>query len=118
MLPNAPLPMFTNRLSTMPIAGHHDLRMPVPKADAVLVPYPGTDVPVIKQVFATDDLKPFWAYGRFSDSQLFDRADDPAEERNLVGRNDEAAAEERLRIALADIGAPEEQLVRLGLTKS
>jgi arylsulfatase A-like enzyme len=115
---NAPLTMYSNRLSTMPIASLPQLRMPKPKADAELVPYPGTDVPVIKQTFAADDLKPFWAYGTFTGSQLFDRGDDPTEDHNLVGRSEEAGMEERLRIALADIGAPDDQLVRLGLTKS
>jgi hypothetical protein len=77
---------------------------------------PGSDVPVIRQPFEPGDQLPFWALGRAHEHLLFDLDEDPAEGRNLAGTSAEAGAEELLRVALASVDCPDDQLARLGLT--
>jgi hypothetical protein len=81
----------------------------------VLDRMPGTKVPVIRQPFRDGDFLPFWGYGAFRGSQLFDLANDPGEDENLVGSPREMRAEELLRAALAEVQAPDDQMLRLGL---
>jgi hypothetical protein len=93
--------------------------LPRPDRRATLDYMPGSDVPVIRQPFATGDPTPYWAgMGRFTGDILFDLDDDPGEERNLAGSGSrrEAEALDRLRAALDDVEAPVEQLERLGLS--
>ncbi|MGH9886634.1 MAG: sulfatase-like hydrolase/transferase, partial [bacterium] len=112
---NAPLSVFSNRWSTMPIARMPELRMPLPDERARLERMPGSTVPVIRQPFGDGDRLPFWGIGRFSGSHLFDLREDPGEDRNLAGTPAEKRAEELLRTALLEIDAPDDQLARLGL---
>ena len=109
--------MWSNRWSTMPV--HHgmpELRLPAPPTSApALDRMPGTKIPVIRQPFRAGDLLPFWAYGRFTGNHLYDLKDDPAEDENRAGEQREAESADRLRQALKEIEAPEDQLARLGL---
>jgi arylsulfatase A-like enzyme len=111
---NAPLSMWSNRWSTMPLHAHPDLRLPLPDDRARLDHMPGSTVPVIRQPFRAGDMLPYWAYTEFAGTLAFDLHDDPGEDRNLaddaLGR-DLAGA---LRDALAEVEAPDDQLVRLG----
>lgn len=112
---NAPLSMWSNRWSTMPVHSAVDMRLPVPDQRAVLDRMPGSSIPVIRQPFAAGDLLPFWAWGPFSGHHLYDLRADPAEERNLADTAAAKDAAEELRAALQMIAAPDDQLVRLGL---
>lgn len=112
---NAPLSMWSNRWSTMPIHAFPDIRLPRPDDRAVLDRVPGSDVPVIRQPFVAGDLLPYWAATRFTGHHLWDVDEDPGEEHDLAGTGAEAAAVELLRHALAEVEAPDDQLVRLGL---
>lgn len=112
---NAPLSMWSNRWSTMPVHAAPDLRLPRPDARAVLDHMPGSAVPVIRQPFDAGDVLPFWAYGRFHGNHCYDVSEDPAEEHNLAGTRVEAELTARLREALRAVQAPADQLERLGL---
>jgi arylsulfatase A-like enzyme len=112
---NAPLSMWSNRWSTMPVADLPDLRLPLPDRRAVLDHPPGSDVPVIRQPFADGDLLPYWAWGGFSGNALYDLGEDPGEEHDLTGTPAEKDAADHLREALREIEAPDDQFVRLGL---
>ena len=113
---NAPLSMWSNRWSTMPLHGPaRGYRLPRPDERAVLDRMPGTTVPVIRQPFRAGDLAPYWAAGGFRGSRLFDLADDPGEERDLCGTPLEKDLAEKLRVALREVEAPDDQLERLGL---
>jgi len=113
---NRPLSMWSNRWSTMPIHAFPNVRLPRPDRRATLEYMPGSDVPVIRQPFGIGDPVPYWAQtsGDYPDL-VFDVVDDPAETHDItdvhVGRR--LAAE--LRDELAAIGAPDDQLARLGL---
>jgi arylsulfatase A-like enzyme len=114
---NAPLSMWSNRWSSMPV--HHampDYRFPVPDDRARLDRMPGSKVPVIRQPFAVGDLLPYWAYGTFRGNYLFNLRNDPDEVENLAGSRSERDAADKLRTALIDIDAPDDQLARLGMT--
>ena len=113
--PNAPLSLWSNRWSTMPIHAAPELRLPAPDEHARLDDMPGSSIPVIRQPFREGDMLPFWAFGEFSGHHLYDLADDPSEERNLVGSAAERTTAEHLRVALQEIEAPDDQLARLGL---
>jgi hypothetical protein len=79
---------------------------------------PGSDIPVIRQPFARGDRLPFWVGSGAVDTHfLFDLAEDPVEDRNLVGGGGALEADmlELLRVALQDVEAPDEQLERLGV---
>ena len=75
-------------------------RVPPPDERADLDRMPGSKVPVIRQPFGAGDLLPFWAMTRFTGNHLYDRRDDPDEERNLAGTKREAEMAEKLRVAL------------------
>jgi hypothetical protein len=114
---NAPLAMYSNRWSTMPT---HVLplarELPLPDDRAVLSRMPGSEVPVLRQIWEAGDAVPYWAASRFVGRQLFDLAEDPAEETNLAGGKRESDAVARLTAALKSIQAPDVQFQRLGLT--
>ncbi len=112
---NAPLSLWSNRWSTMPLMGMRDVRLPVPDDRAVLDRMPGSKIPVIRQPFREGDLLPYWSQGTPPGSFLWDRHEDPTEQQNLAGTPDEAGLAERLREALRAIEAPPDQLDRLGL---
>ena len=113
---NAPLPMMSNRWSTMPTHQlTRDQEIPLPDARARLGRMPGSEVPVIHQTFEAGDKVPFWAWATFSGDHLYDLNGDPDE---MVNLRDTAAAKdmaERLRAALKAVEAPAEQFLRLGL---
>jgi arylsulfatase A-like enzyme len=113
--PNAPLSMWSNRWSTMPIHAAPDIRLPVPDDRARLDHMPGSSIPVIRQPFREGDMLPFWALGEFSGNHLYDLGADPSEEHNLAGSSAEHVMADQLRAALHEIEAPDDQLVRLGL---
>jgi arylsulfatase A-like enzyme len=112
---NAPLAMWSNRWSTMPVHAFPQLRLPRPDKRAALDTMPGSDVPVIRQPFDESDRLPFWATRHFTGNHLYDVAEDPFEQRNLVGSETERDAVDLLVAALDDVEAPREQRVRLGL---
>jgi arylsulfatase A-like enzyme len=112
---NEPLSLWSNRWSTMPVPRLPQLRLPPPDERATLDRMPGSKVPVLRQPFGPGDLLPYWALGTPSRSELYDLADDPGEERNLCGTPREREAAEKLRAALHEVEAPDDQLVRLGL---
>jgi arylsulfatase A-like enzyme len=114
---NFPLSMWSNRWSTMPVAGLEDqTRLPPPDRRARLDYMPGSDVPVIRQPFEPGDPLPFWVGANTVDAHfLFDVDDDPEENENLVGTAAEADMIEMLRGALKAVEAPGDQLERLGV---
>src|SRR5271154_6426860 len=112
---NAPLSLWSNRWSTMPIHRVPELQLPVPDDRAVLDRMPGARIPVIRQPYRAGDLLPFWAMGKFSGNHLYRVRDDPAEEANLAGSAEEKRAAEKLRAALIEMDAPREQFERLAL---
>jgi arylsulfatase A-like enzyme len=112
---NAPLSMWSNRWSTMPIVGRPKLRLPLPDDRAVLDRMPGSKVPVIRQPFVAGDLLPYWAIGPFTGNHLYDLRNDPDEDENRAGEKRESEHADRLREALLKIEAPGDHLVRLGL---
>jgi len=112
---NAPLSLWSNRWSTMPAHQLPDLRLPPPDDRAVLDRMPGSTIPVIRQPFAAGDLLPYWAMGGFRGHHLFNLADDPREDRNLVGTPAERQMTEKLRAALDEVEASSDQRERLGL---
>jgi hypothetical protein len=79
---------------------------------------PGSTIPVIRQPFQPGDALPFWVGGGANVGQhhLYDIDNDPDECENRVGEAAEHTLQELLRAALDDVGAPAEQLERLGLT--
>jgi arylsulfatase A-like enzyme len=120
---NAPISMFSNRWSTMPTPLPERDMLPLPDDRAYLDRMPGSDVPVIRQPWDAGDNLPFWSWGDFRGSHLWDLVDDPDEEHDLAAGADPAATPprreqeliEQLRVALLDVEAPDDQLVRLGL---
>jgi arylsulfatase A-like enzyme len=113
---NAPLSVWSNRWSTMPVHGYEEvLRLPDPDDRAFLDRMPGSTIPVIRQPFAAGDPLPYWAAARTRGNLLFDLNDDPTEDRNLAGSPAEKEQADRLREALLAVEAPDDQLARLGL---
>ena len=112
---NAPLSMWSNRWSTMPIHVAPAFQLPPPDDRAWLDKMPGSDVPVIRQPFEPEDRLPYWAMGARAEHYLFDLEEDPKERRNLVGTPAEKDAIELLRAALKEVEAPEEHLERMGI---
>jgi hypothetical protein len=112
---NAPISMWSNRWSTMPIPSRPKLRLPMPDDRAFLDRMPGSKVPVIRQPFVQGDMLPFWALGPFSGNHLYDLYNDPSEDENRAGERRERESADRLRAALLEIEAPDDQLARLGL---
>lgn len=99
----------------MPVASRPDVRLPPPDARATLDFMPGSTVPVIRQPFREGDLLPFWAYAREYETILYDRREDPDETVDRSGEPVTGEAEELLRTALVEVGAPSEQFQRLSL---
>ena len=87
----------------------------LPDGRAFLDRMPGSQIPVIRQPFVQGDLLPFWARGPFSGNHLYDLYNDPSEDENRAGERGEREAADRMRSALIDIEAPDDQLTRLGL---
>jgi arylsulfatase A-like enzyme len=112
---NEPLSLWSNRWSTMPVPRLPQLRLPAPDERATLDRMPGSKVPVLRQPFRQGDLLPYWALGVPSRSELYDLAEDPEEQRDLSGTPLERDAAEKLRAALREVEAPDDQLARLGL---
>ena len=112
---NAPLSLWSNRWSTMPIPARPEIRLPAPDGRATLDRMPGSKVPVVRQPFLQGDLLPYWAMGPFSGSHLYNLYEDPGEDENLSGSTIEKDLADRLREALIEIEAPGDQLERLGL---
>jgi len=113
---NLPLSLWSNRWSTMPVAGMPELTLPLPDGRAYLDTMPGSQIPVIRQPFREGDLLPYWAMGMpTAQHHLFNLGEDPQEEHNRVGSRRERQSKELLKAALAAIDAPEEQFLRLGL---
>jgi arylsulfatase A-like enzyme len=112
---NAPLSLWSNRWSTMPIPQRPEILLPPPDERAVLDRMPGSRIPVIRQPFRAGDLLPYWAMGKFDGNNLYRVRDDPAEEANLAGSAEEKRAAEKLRAALIEMEAPNDQLERLAL---
>ncbi len=111
-----PLSMWSNRWSTMPVHLPDFVTLPVPDHRAFLDTMPWSDIPVIRQPFAAGDPLPYWANKRAIDRHaLFDVSVDPDESENRVGEPLEREMLDLLRTALAELQAPEDQLVRLGL---
>jgi arylsulfatase A-like enzyme len=112
---NAPISMWSNRWSTMPIHQPvpREVLLPLPDDRARLDRMPGSKVPVIRQPWDEQDRLPYWALARFSGSHLYEPDEDPGEEHNLIGGPEERRLTERLREALRDIEAPDDQFVRL-----
>ena len=111
-----PLSMWSNRWSTMPLHIAGIVGLPDPDDRAWLDHMPGSEIPVIRQPFAAGDRLPFWVGNAAVDRhELYDLSVDPDEQENLVGTRAEADMIELLRVALADLDAPDEHLARLGL---
>jgi len=115
---NAPLSMWSNRWSTMPVHAFPDLKLPPPDHRAVLDSMPGSEIPVIRQPFVAGDPLPFWAQTRFSGHHLWNVDEDPGELDDRAGVDDrlERTAIDRLRAALEEVEAPTDHYERLGLT--
>ena len=112
---NAPLSMWSNRWSTMPINAVPQYRMPKPDQRAWLDHMPGSTVPVIRQPFEPGDRIPYWAIAPPEGHYLFNLEEDPGERRNLTGTSAERHAIDLLRAALEEVEAPAEQFERLGI---
>jgi N-sulphoglucosamine sulphohydrolase, C-terminal len=113
---NLPLSMWSNRWSTMPVGGMHDLKLPPPDRRAYLDFMPGSAVPVIRQPFAPGDPLPYWSLGmRSGEHHCYRLRDDPDELENRVGERDERDMIELLKVALTEVEAPAEQFQRLGI---
>jgi arylsulfatase A-like enzyme len=111
---NAPLSVWSNRWSTMPIHSYPDLKLPLPDHRATLDHMPGTTVPVIRQPFAAGDTLPFWAYTQFVGNLAYELSEDPTEEHNRADDKVGRELADMLHGALVDLGAPADQLARLG----
>ena len=115
---NTDISVWSNRWSTMPVHAFPRLSLARPDSRAVLDNMPGSDVPVIRQPFTADDLAngAVFPAGRSAGawSELYD-ATDTWEQDDLVDSRRADHYTELLRHALAEVEAPEEQLVRLGL---
>jgi hypothetical protein len=110
--------MWSNRWSSMPI--DHAVpgyRFPRPDSRASLEVFPGTGVPVIRQPWGPGDRLPYWAMGMPINDHHLHHTDDDQRNHNLAGHDQrgERDALERLRCALVEVGAPEEQFERLGI---
>jgi hypothetical protein len=111
-----PLSMWSNRWSTMPVTAIPGLRLPNPDERAYLDFMPNSDIPVIRQPFQPGDMLPYWSMNpRIDDHHLYKVFDDPMENENRIGEPLEKEMQELLRVALAEMQAPDEQLIRLGL---
>jgi arylsulfatase A-like enzyme len=115
---NRPLSMYSNRWSTMPIRLVPQWGLARPDMRAQLERAPGTEVPVLRQPFDPSDDIPYWGRGKFHGDLLYDRFEAEAEGsvRNLAGGADDKEMIDLLVTALRAVDAPDEQLVRLGIS--
>ena len=113
---NLPLSMWSNRWTTMPVAGMPRLKLPKPDRRAFIDFMPGSDIPVLRQPFAVGDRQPFWCHRQPAGEHcLYDLIDDPEERNNRLGGAEERAMLELLHAALTEIEAPRDQFLRLGI---
>ena len=113
---NAPISMWSNRWSTMPVPSRKvPIKLPMPDDRAYLDKMPGSAIPVIRQPFVAGDMLPFWAIGGFEGDHMYDISIDPAEAENRASDKAAKEAAHNLRDALRTIDAPDEQMERLGL---
>lgn len=118
---NAPLSLWSNRWSTMPVHRFPELGLPPPDGRAELDNMPGSSIPVIRQPFGIGDPLPFWAMGKFTGNHLYALGEDPSEDENRSanGSGPESPLEremiEFLRHAFDEVEAPDDQYERLGL---
>ncbi len=113
---NFPLSMWSNRWSTMPVhRADSDVKLPRPDDRAYLDRMPGSRVPVIRQPFQPGDMVPYWAAARFSGNHLYRPGHDPVEAENLAGTPLDRELADKLRQALQQVSAPDDQFERLGL---
>ncbi|MCL5444980.1 MAG: sulfatase [Actinobacteria bacterium] len=116
---NEPLGMWSNRWSTLGVRSFPRLRLPHPDDRAVLDRMPGSNIPVIHQLWTASDVaaNPLLGYHEDSaSSSLFDARDEDQLE-DLGGSAREAGYEELLRHAFEDVDAPSEQFERMGLAR-
>ena len=115
---NRPISMWSNRWSTMPTRSRmpKEVELPYPDGRAYLDRMPGSDIPVLRQPWEVGDHIPFWsAWTTFDGNHLWNIREDPAQRHDLAGSPVEKELADRLRDALVEIDAPDDQLVRLGL---
>jgi arylsulfatase A-like enzyme len=115
---NRPLSMFSNRWTTMPVRIAPQWDLARPDMRATLERAPGSNVPVLRQPFDPSDSIPYWGRGSFHGDLLYDRfeAEARGSVRNIAGGRADGDMQELLVTALRAVDAPDEQLVRLGLT--
>ena len=111
---NAPLSLWSNRWSTMPVHQVPDLRLPPPDDRAVLDRMPGSRIPVIRQPF---ERAICFRTGRWASSAAIISIalrDDPGEEANLAGSAEKNGGRQTSR-RVDEIEAPSDQYDRLAL---
>ena len=114
---NFPASMWSNRWSTMPVHVPGLEMLPRPDERAWLDFMPGSTVPVIRQPFQPGDMLPMFMNDKCVDRHfLFDLDVDPDEQENRATEKVAGDLLDHLRSELQSVGAPDEQLERLGLT--
>jgi hypothetical protein len=114
---NAPLSMLSNRWSTMPThVLSRDQALPPPDGRAFLDRMPGSDIPVIHQIWQAGDPAPFWSRMKPGGHRLYDLERDPGETENLAGSPLEQEFAGQMQMALQALGAPATQYERLGFS--
>ena len=115
---NEPLGMWSNRWSTLPVRAFPKLHFPRPDDRAELGRMPGSNIPVIHQLWTAEDVaaNPLLGYHLDTASNLLFDAEDEQQEDDLAGSARERHYEELLHHALEELEAPAEQHQRLGLT--
>ncbi|MBM3497420.1 MAG: sulfatase [Armatimonadetes bacterium] len=111
---NGPLYLYTNRWSTAPW-----WRIPLPDSRLEIgdfIPH-ANGMPVGRMPVAPDDMRRLHCAPEAvtGDNYLFDIEQDPNETTNLAGTVLEQEYEALMASALREIGAPDEQFVRMGL---
>lgn len=114
---NEPLGMWSNRWSTLGVRSFPKLHLPHPDERAVLDRMPGSDIPVIHQLWDARDAaaNPLLGYAEDArTSSLFDAQDEDQIE-DLGGSTRESQYIELLHQAFEDVNAPPEQFQRMGI---
>jgi hypothetical protein len=107
--------MLSNRWSTMPThVLSRDEALPPPDGRAFLDRMPGSDIPVIHQIWRAGDPVPFWSRMKPGGHRLYDLLQDPEEADNLAGSALETDLARQMQLALQSLGVPETQYERLG----
>jgi arylsulfatase A-like enzyme len=107
------LSIYSNRWSTMP-----PIQLPEPDHRATLGPHmPGSELPIIRQPLSDRQVQSLlWSVGDHERSLVFAIGEDPAESRDLAGDATlSRRLSDKLRAALDEVCAPQEQKIRLGL---